>query len=90
VLLGGEIIEQDVVLRANSGHPPDFIHIIRVSDVVPKNISRPRRGSSQPRQNIEEGSFSGAVVSQNCRDLPFVYRQIDSVDGLDFGLATVL
>jgi hypothetical protein len=47
-------------------------------------------GAVNPVKNIEEGSFPGAVVPQNCRDLPFVYRQIDSVDGLDFGLATVL
>ena len=46
--------------------------------------------NKKSRQYVKERRLAGAVVTQNSSYLPLVYRQIDAVDGLNFGLSTVL
>ena len=43
VLCGREFVEEDVVLRADSRHLADLLHLVAVGDVVAEDVRLPRR-----------------------------------------------
>ena len=63
VLPRGQLVEEDVVLGADAGHPADHGHVVLVADVVAEYRGLPRRHGGHARQHVEEGCLPGAVVT---------------------------
>lgn len=63
VFFRGKIVEEDVVLRTDAGHAADFVHVVRITNVITENVRGAGRRCRQPGEYVEERGLTGAVVT---------------------------
>lgn len=75
-----QILKKHIVLRADSEDFPHVIHVIE--DVLAEALRFTFGWSKQASQHGQRRGFSGAIVTEQCKNLTFVHFQVDSTNCL--------
>mmetsp|Transcript_33878 Transcript_33878/g.66061 ORF Transcript_33878/g.66061 Transcript_33878/m.66061 type:complete len:207 (+) Transcript_33878:5447-6067(+) len=85
VLLGREVVPQDVELGAYPHHAPHLGHAIGVRDRVAEDHGVAARRREPPGEHVDRRRLACTVWSKECKELALVHRvprALDSVEGL--------